>query len=130
MLLCNNTNKTMMMTSSLTSSSQHHGKVSQDFELEEEEDLFEIDLDAVNCISPPRFWESCCYTSTGNIALFANCLLPKSDVSSAVPAVCSSVGKTIVFIAEPTSLGEYLRLPFLGIIHEKMEPQFHFQLQR
>ncbi|KOM34528.1 hypothetical protein LR48_Vigan02g067800 [Vigna angularis] len=120
-----------MTTSSLTSSSQHRGKVSQDFELEEEEDLFEIDLDAVNCVSPPRFWESCCYTSTGNIALLANCLLPKSDVSSAVPAVCSSAGKTsVVLIAEPISLGEYLRLPFLGIIHEKMEPQFHFQLQR
>ncbi|QCE05833.1 uncharacterized protein LOC114192610 [Vigna unguiculata] len=117
-----------MTTSSLR---KHHGKVSQDSEPEEEEDLFEIDLEAVNCVSPPRFWESCCYTSTENVALLANCLLPKSDVSSAVPAVCSSAGNTnVVLIAEPTSLGEYLRLPFLGIIHQKMEPKFHFQFQR
>ncbi|KAK7355429.1 hypothetical protein VNO80_14684 [Phaseolus coccineus] len=117
------------MTTSSLRASQHHGKVFQNFDLEEEEDLFEIDLEAVNCVSPPRFWESC-YTSTGNIALFANCLLPKSDVSSAVPVV-SCAGKTsVVLIAEPTSLGEYLRLPFLGIIHQKMEPQFHFQFQR
>jgi len=117
------------MTTSSLRGSQHHGKVSQNFEVEEEEDLFEIDLEAVNCVSPPRFWESC-YTSTGNIALLANCLLPKSHVSSAVPAVSSAGNTNVVLIAEPTSLGEYLRLPFLGIIHEKMEPQFRFQFQR
>ncbi|CAJ1969023.1 unnamed protein product [Sphenostylis stenocarpa] len=116
------------MTTSSLIGLQDHEKVYQDFELDVEEDLFEIDLEAVTCVSPPCFWESC-YTSTGNIALLANCLLPKSDVSSAVPAV-SSAGKTnAVLITEATSLGEYLRLPFLGVIHQKMEAQFHFQFQ-
>ncbi|KAK7392602.1 hypothetical protein VNO78_21045 [Psophocarpus tetragonolobus] len=122
------------MTSSVKGSEEYRG-VSHDFDFEleeEEEDLFEIDLEAVNCISPPNYWESC-YTSTGNIALLANCLLPISDVSNAVPAV-SFAGKTnVLLITEPTSLGEYLRLPFLGalgVIHQKMEAKFLFQFQR
>lgn len=127
-MLCYSIPNETMAISSLRAS-EHHGKVSETFELEEEEDLFEIDLEAVNCVSPPGFWESC-YTSTGNIALLANCLLPKSDVSSAVPVVCCAEKSSVVLIAEATSLGEYLRLPFLGIIHQKMEPQFHFQFQR
>lgn len=121
------------MTSSIKGSQVHREEVSNGFGMEEEEELFEIDLEAVNCISPPHYcWESC-YTSTGNIALMANCLLPISDVSSAVPAV-SFEGKTnVVFITEPTSLGEYLRLPFLGalgVVHENIEAKFHFQFQR
>ncbi|KAK7345354.1 hypothetical protein VNO77_15957 [Canavalia gladiata] len=105
--------------SSSVKGSEEYREVSQDLGMEEEEDLFEIDLEAVNCIqSSPHCWESY-YTSTGNIALLANCLLPISDVSSAVPA-----GKTnFLFITEPISLGEYLRLPFLAA-------QFHFQFPK
>ncbi|KAG4996363.1 hypothetical protein JHK85_027802 [Glycine max] len=106
------------MTSSVKSSEEYK-EVSHDFELEEEEELFEIDLEAVNCIPPPHFLESCYYTSTGNIALLANLSFEERT--------------NVVLITEPTSLGEYLRLPFLGtlgVIHEKMEAQFHFQFQR
>ncbi|RDX91049.1 hypothetical protein CR513_27026, partial [Mucuna pruriens] len=115
------------MTSLVKGSEEYREvSISHDFGMEEEEDLFEIDLEAVNCV--PSHYESYC-TSTGNIALLANCLLPISDVSSAVPA-----GKTnVLFITEPTSLGEYLSLPFfgaLGVIHHKREAQFHFQFQR
>ncbi|KAL2323092.1 hypothetical protein Fmac_027471 [Flemingia macrophylla] len=115
------------MSSSVKGSEEYRG-ISQDFGMEEDDDLFEIDLDAVNCISPGDGWESYC-TSTGNIALMANCLLPISDVSSAVPAVSYEGKSNVLLITEPTSLGEYLRLPFLGDL-QKMNAQFHFQFQR
>ncbi|OAY42891.1 hypothetical protein MANES_08G024300v8 [Manihot esculenta] len=50
---------------------------------EEEEELFEIDLESVDRIPPPHYWESY-FTATGS-ALLANCLLPIADVSNAVP---------------------------------------------
>ncbi|KAF6165971.1 hypothetical protein GIB67_012868 [Kingdonia uniflora] len=52
-------------------------------EEEEDDELFEINLEAVSSIPPPMYWEGC-VTSTGS-ALFSNCLLPVSHVSSAVP---------------------------------------------
>ena len=85
------------MTSSVKSSEEYK-EVSHDFELEEEEELFEIDLEAVNCIPPPHFLESCYYTSTGNIALLANCLLPISDVSKAIPAVSFEERTNVVLL--------------------------------
>lgn len=96
----------------------------------EDEDLFEINLEAVNSIPPPHYWDSY-FTATGNV-LLANCLLPISDVSSAVPIVSKDVSSAVpmvyksseplslagkanfVVIAEPMPLGELLRLPFLG----------------
>lgn len=98
----------------------------------EDEDLFEINLEAVNSIPPPHYWDSY-FTATGN-ALLANCLLPISDVSGAVPilpkhvsgafstvsksrnslSVGTSASDKFVMIAEPMPLGELLRLPFLG----------------
>ncbi|XP_061361918.1 uncharacterized protein LOC133305694 [Gastrolobium bilobum] len=120
------------MTSSIKGSTEHR-EVSKDFGMEEDEDLFEIDLEAVNCIPPPHYWESY-YTSTGN-ALLANCLMPISEISCAVPA-CNAVsfaGKSnVLFMTEAMSLGEYLRLPFLGplgLLDEKMGAPFHFQFQ-
>ncbi|CAJ2672693.1 unnamed protein product [Trifolium pratense] len=114
--------------------------ISQDFGMEEDdEDLFEIDLEAVNYINPPlyNFWENNHFISTGE-ALLANCLLPKSHISSAIPAcnnnnAVSLARNTNVFvITEPKPLGEYLRLPFLGdfgLIVEKMNAKFYFQFQ-
>ncbi|KAJ1380256.1 hypothetical protein SESBI_46200 [Sesbania bispinosa] len=97
--------------------------------MEEDEDLFEIDLDAVP-LPPPHYWESY-FTSTGNIALLANCLLPTSHISSAIPACKAGNTNNVLLITEPTSLREYLRLPFLGFMdYEKMKAQFHFQFQR
>ncbi|KAI3823496.1 hypothetical protein L1987_04934 [Smallanthus sonchifolius] len=52
-------------------------------EEDDEDDLFEIDLEAVGELPPPYYWESC-LTVTAN-TLFANCLVPITDVSSAVP---------------------------------------------
>ncbi|GKV38960.1 hypothetical protein SLE2022_079260 [Rubroshorea leprosula] len=51
---------------------------------EEEEELFEINLEAVNSIPPPPHYCETHVTATGS-ALFANCLLPIADVSSAIP---------------------------------------------
>ncbi|KAJ0616293.1 hypothetical protein HanPSC8_Chr02g0073881 [Helianthus annuus] len=50
---------------------------------EDDEDLFEIDLEAVDNLPPPCYWESCLTVTTNT--LFANCLVPITDVSSAVP---------------------------------------------
>ncbi|KAK7267972.1 hypothetical protein RIF29_20653 [Crotalaria pallida] len=109
--------------------------------MEEDEELFEIDLEAVNCIPPPHYYWESHFTSTKN-ALLANCLVPISDISSAVPAACNNnnnnavsfIGNTnVLLITEPLSLREYLRLPFfgaLGLLDEKMKAQFHFQFQR
>lgn len=61
-------------------------------EEEEEEDLFEINLEAVNSFpAPQNYWESYFATTSTTSsssacgALMANCLLPISDVSNAVP---------------------------------------------
>ncbi|KAF7818782.1 uncharacterized protein G2W53_024237 [Senna tora] len=79
-----------------------HGEGTLEIAMEEEEDLFEIDLEAVNALPPPHYWESyysCSGSGNGN-ALLANCLLPISDISVAVPA-CSSV----YLAAAPTTKG-------------------------
>ncbi|XP_022767114.1 uncharacterized protein LOC111311733 [Durio zibethinus] len=55
---------------------------------DEEEELFEINLEAVNSIPPPHYWEAF-FTATSS-ALLANCLLPISDLSSAVPTVSTA----------------------------------------
>ncbi|GMY25188.1 POPTR_0004s14990g [Fagus crenata] len=96
----------------------------------EDDDLFEINLEAVNCIPPPHYWDSY-FTATGNV-LLANCMLPISDISNAVPIqskdvsnavpmvsesskALSLVGKAnFVMTAQPMPLGKFLRLPFLG----------------
>lgn len=53
---------------------------------EEEDDLFEIDLNLV--IPPPQYFSGNNLTQLyGAAARFANCLLPIAHVSSAVPAV-------------------------------------------
>ncbi|KAI4300459.1 hypothetical protein L6164_033836 [Bauhinia variegata] len=93
-------------------------KRTQDMDMEDDEDLFEIDLDAVNCIPPPRYGHS--YNTSTQSALLANCLLPISDILSSVPASHAAAalpGTTNVFlITDSMSLGEYLRLPFLGYL--------------
>ncbi|OVA03575.1 hypothetical protein BVC80_1651g82 [Macleaya cordata] len=64
---------------------------------EEDEELFEIDFEAANKIPPSGYWEGCLnLTTTGNIALLANCLLPISDVSNAVPTVSYGWGESAV----------------------------------
>ncbi|KAI3852552.1 hypothetical protein MKX03_019973, partial [Papaver bracteatum] len=57
---------------------------------EDDEDLFEIDLDAVNKISPTTYWEGCLSLSKSeNTVLLGNCLLPISEISKAVPMLSS-----------------------------------------
>lgn len=53
-------------------------------ENQEEEELFDIDLELVNNIPPPNYYWESYLLSTGN-ALLANCLLPVTDLSNAVP---------------------------------------------
>lgn len=96
----------------------------------EDDELFEINLEAVNCIPPPHYWDSY-LTSTGN-ALLANCLLPISELSGAVPIASKDVSSAVplvsqscnalslagttnfVTMSEPIPLGELLRLPFMA----------------
>jgi hypothetical protein len=99
----------------------------------EDDELFEINLEAVSCIPPPLYWDSY-LTSTEN-ALMANCLLPISEVSGAVPIAskdvsssavsmasqsCNALSLTgtvnLVMMSEPMPLGELLRLPFMAAI--------------
>lgn len=66
----------------------------------DDDDLFEIDLEAVCAVAPPYYWESC-FTRTAN-TLLANCLLPIAEVSSAVPMVVPQASKTnCIFSALP-----------------------------
>ncbi|CAI9097756.1 OLC1v1034238C1 [Oldenlandia corymbosa var. corymbosa] len=61
----------------------------QEEEEEDDDDLFEIDLNVVNYINPPDYYWDSVYLmgkATTHQALLANCLLPISDISSAVPA--------------------------------------------
>ncbi|KAK2655313.1 hypothetical protein Ddye_008365 [Dipteronia dyeriana] len=59
---------------------------------DEEDDLFEIDLEAVDSIPPvPHYWESYFTATTNTTTLLANCLLPISDVSSAIPMVSTAL---------------------------------------
>ncbi|XP_010527642.1 PREDICTED: uncharacterized protein LOC104804951 [Tarenaya hassleriana] len=53
-----------------------------DEELEEEEELFEINLE--EAVDPPYDWGKCPAAATGSV-LMANCLLPAAEVSGAVP---------------------------------------------
>ncbi|KAF3441678.1 hypothetical protein FNV43_RR15593 [Rhamnella rubrinervis] len=99
--------------------------------MEDDEDLFEIDLEAVHSIPPPYYWDSY-VTATGN-ARMANCLVPISDVSSAVPMVSKacdalSLAGTVKILTamKPMPLEKPLGLPFLGALglqaqHKKME---------
>lgn len=99
--------------------------------IEDDEDLFEIDLEAVNSIPPPYYWDSY-VTATGN-ALMANCLLPISDVSGAVPMVseaCNALSLAgtakLPVAVESIPLEKLLSLPFLGPLgvqlqHKQME---------
>ncbi|XVF07693.1 hypothetical protein REPUB_Repub06bG0161900 [Reevesia pubescens] len=58
-----------------------------------EEELFEINLEAVDSIPPPHYWEAF-FTATSS-ALLANCLLPISDLNSAIPAVSTVCSSTL-----------------------------------
>lgn len=87
--------------------------------MEDEDDLFEIDLEAVSSIPPPHYWDSG-VTATRS-ALLANCLLPISDLSCAVPMVsraCSALSfagtGNVVMIVEPMPLGNPFQLSSFG----------------
>ncbi|WCJ34325.1 hypothetical protein M5689_015640 [Euphorbia peplus] len=61
----------------------------EDGEGEEEDELFEIDFEAISSIPPPHYWES--YFTATTSTLLANCLLPIADVSCAIPTPRSTV---------------------------------------
>ncbi|KAE8726669.1 solute carrier family 35 member F2-like [Hibiscus syriacus] len=58
---------------------------------EEDEELFEIDIEAVNSIPPPHYWEG--YFTATSSALLANCLLPICDLSTAIPMACPAFSR-------------------------------------
>uniref|UniRef100_A0A803MQE8 Uncharacterized protein n=1 Tax=Chenopodium quinoa TaxID=63459 RepID=A0A803MQE8_CHEQI len=55
-----------------------------EWEIQEDEELFDIDLALVDNIPPPNYYWENYVMSTGN-ALLANCLLPVTHLSTAVP---------------------------------------------
>ncbi|XAR69735.1 hypothetical protein NMG60_11001440 [Bertholletia excelsa] len=92
-------------------------------EEEEEEELFEIDLEVVNNLPPPHYWDS--ISTATNHALLANCLLPISDISGAVPIVFKSMASEpllplpppsgVVVFAEPVT-GKSLGYPSMDAL--------------
>ncbi|ESQ52253.1 hypothetical protein EUTSA_v10017448mg [Eutrema salsugineum] len=64
----------------------------------EEDDLFEINLDAVNdtTSSPPSYDWQRFPARTGSV-LLANCLLPAADISCAVPATSRAWSDLVSF---------------------------------
>lgn len=88
---------------------------------EEDDELFEIDLDSVGDL-PEYFWEESRVRigATGK-ALLANCLMPVSDLSAAVPIITgagfpfSGPGE-VVMIGEPVPYGVFiLQLSSFGV---------------
>lgn len=92
-------------------------------EIEDEEDLFEIDLDAADNMPPPTYYWGSYFTSNTSTVLFANCLLPIADVSNAIPAAPSPLISNVslqtkpgrreyLSFPEPVPLGKLLQLPY------------------
>ncbi|KAM7526068.1 hypothetical protein LguiA_015970 [Lonicera macranthoides] len=65
---------------------------------EEEEELFEINLEIVDHLPPPQYYSESYFTATSK-ALLANCLLPVSHISSAVPICNVAFSSTPSFVA-------------------------------
>ncbi|KAK9676140.1 hypothetical protein RND81_11G057200 [Saponaria officinalis] len=79
--------KTNMETTTIYNSINLKERV--EFDMEDDEELFEIDLEVVDNIPPPcYYWDG--YFTTTTDALLANCLLPVTDLSNAVPIVANS----------------------------------------
>ncbi|RZC90397.1 hypothetical protein C5167_036239, partial [Papaver somniferum] len=65
---------------------EHRGFEEEEEDRADDEELFEIDLDAVNRIPATTYWEGCLSLSRSeNTVLLGNCLLPISEISKAVP---------------------------------------------
>lgn len=94
-------------------------------DMEDEEELFEINLEAVNSIPPPppHYWESYFFTATNGNALLANCLLSIDDLSNAVPMAsraCNAFsvsGSSHVLIISERLMG----FPSLGVLEFQFE---------
>ncbi|TQD84389.1 hypothetical protein C1H46_030044 [Malus baccata] len=94
-------------------------------DMEDEDDLFEIDLDSVDSIPQTQYYWKSYFTETGN-ALLANCLLPVTDISRAIPMVSKAMSSSertgnVVMIPQAVPLGQLLGLPFLEAfgLHQK-----------
>ncbi|KAK4745485.1 hypothetical protein SAY87_011797 [Trapa incisa] len=91
-------------------------------QIEDEDDLFEIDLDAADSFPPPRYYWGSHFTDNPGMARFANCLLPVADVTRAVPVAPVVTAASRVSVQPPTqqrdlpeavtTLGKLLQLPY------------------
>ncbi|XP_038906322.1 uncharacterized protein LOC120092165 [Benincasa hispida] len=85
-------------------------------EIEEDDELFEIDLDTVNNIISPSHSSDDTYgffRAAGGTTLLANCLLPITDVSNAIPMGDSNKCSEMSLFAmppKPTHLETVLQL--------------------
>ncbi|PRQ43869.1 hypothetical protein RchiOBHm_Chr3g0473001 [Rosa chinensis] len=66
-------------------------------DMEDEDDLFEIDLEAVESIPPPQYNWDRYFTAAGDV-LLANCLLPITDISRAIPTVSEALSTRLVLM--------------------------------
>ncbi|XWS43428.1 hypothetical protein CRYUN_Cryun16bG0102800 [Craigia yunnanensis] len=112
------------MASAIKEISEHGGTSSKTQSLtemeDEEEELFEINLEAVDCIPPPHYWEA--FVTATSSALLANCVLPISDLSNAIPTVstaCSTLSREgltkIVMVAESLP-GKFFGIQFMDVL--------------
>ncbi|CAN6586897.1 unnamed protein product [Malus baccata var. baccata] len=62
-------------------------------DIEDEDDLFEIDLDLIDSVPQTQYYWNRYFTATGN-ALLANCLLPATDISRAIPVVSKALSSS------------------------------------
>lgn len=102
--------------------------VVEEEEEEEEEELFEIDLEAVGDLPPPYYWESY-LTATANYTLFANCLVPIADVSSAIPMANNSkqtwpLGSgsgRVIWVREAQPLQNFVGISYLDALSNLLQ---------
>lgn len=84
-------------------------------DIEDEDDLFEIDLDLIDSFPQTLYNGNRSFTATGN-ALLANCLLPATDISRAIPMVSKALSSertgNFVMVPQAVPLGHLLGLPF------------------
>ncbi|KAM0977795.1 hypothetical protein ACFX13_014102 [Malus domestica] len=85
-------------------------------DIEDEDDLFEIDLDLIDSVPQTQYYWNRYFTATGN-ALLANCLLPATDISRAIPVVSKALSSSertgnVVMVPQAVPLGQLLGLPF------------------
>ncbi|KAL3532078.1 hypothetical protein ACH5RR_005599 [Cinchona calisaya] len=73
----------------------------------EEEEFFEINLEIVHKIPPSHYCESYFTATSSSHTLLANCLLPVTEVSSAVPTIAKACDRAFSWHADAGSFNGF-----------------------